>query len=113
MKKGMSFKCGISLFINITVRLLRNRLPWYDTVQSYNPAIHRIKQALFHGVITSDLSKNPLPPPHPELLKYFNPPERVLKRARDAVDECRKHFKIKPGLFSSSFRFFEGHFQLI
>ncbi|GJJ08784.1 hypothetical protein Clacol_003003 [Clathrus columnatus] len=74
-----------------------NRLPWYDPVQSYNPAIHRIKQALFHGAITSDLSKNPLPPPHPDLVKYLNPPEIVLKRSRDAVEECRKLFKIKPG----------------
>lgn len=72
-------------------------------MQSYNPAIHRIKQALFHAAITSDLSKNPLPPPHPDLLKYFNPPEKVLKRSRDAVDECTKLFKIKPGLIPYTF----------
>jgi ATP-dependent DNA helicase 2 subunit 2 len=45
----------------------------------------------------SDLSKNPLPPPHPELLKYFEPPRRVLKRAREAIEECKTEFKVKQG----------------
>ncbi|KAJ7604911.1 SPOC like C-terminal domain-containing protein [Roridomyces roridus] len=50
-----------------------NRGPWFETPLSYNPAIHRIKQAHFHA-LTSDLAINPLPPPHPELLKYWTPP---------------------------------------
>ncbi|KAJ7139489.1 SPOC like C-terminal domain-containing protein [Mycena epipterygia] len=72
-----------------------NRAPWFDTRLSYNPAIHRIKQAQFHAAVVSDLSNNPLPPPHPELLKYFDPPRRVLKRARDAIEECKSEFKVK------------------
>ncbi|KAJ7924419.1 SPOC like C-terminal domain-containing protein [Mycena leptocephala] len=72
-----------------------NRAPWFDTRLSYNPAIHRIKQAQFHAAVVSDLSKNPLPPPHPELLKYFEPPRRVLKRAREAIEECKTEFKVK------------------
>ncbi|KAJ7480055.1 SPOC domain-like protein [Mycena galericulata] len=72
-----------------------NRGPWFDTLQSYNPAIHRIKQAQFHAAVVSDLNDNPLPPPHPELLKYFDPPRRVLKRARDAIEECKSEFKVK------------------
>lgn len=75
----------------------RNRLPWYDTTLSYNPAIHRTKQALFHSAVVSDLNSSPLPPPHPELLKFFEPPKRVLKRAKGAADGCKEAFKIKTG----------------
>ena len=62
---------------------------------SYNPAIHRTKQALFHGAIVQDLNSHPLPPPHPELLKYLDPPRRVLKRARVAIDDCKKAFNVR------------------
>ncbi|KAG6894323.1 hypothetical protein C0993_011801 [Termitomyces sp. T159_Od127] len=53
------------------------------------------KQAMFHCAVVSDLSANPLPPPHPELLKYFDPPKRVLKRSRDALEECKNTLKVK------------------
>ncbi|TFK47939.1 SPOC domain-like protein [Heliocybe sulcata] len=72
-----------------------NRGPWFEPALSYNPAVHRVKQALFHGAVVSDLNKNPLPPPHPELLKYFNPPKRVLKRARSALEECKTAFNVR------------------
>ncbi|EKM60439.1 uncharacterized protein PHACADRAFT_82428 [Phanerochaete carnosa HHB-10118-sp] len=72
-----------------------NRTPWYDTRLSYNPAIHRIKQAQFHAAIVEDLNRQPLPPPHPELLKYFEPPRRVMKRARPAIDAAREAFNVK------------------
>ncbi|KAG6831636.1 hypothetical protein H0H92_008713 [Tricholoma furcatifolium] len=72
-----------------------NRLPWFSTLESYNASAHRTKQAMFHCAVTSDLSVNPLPPPHPELLKYFEPPKRVLKRSRDALEECKNMFKVK------------------
>jgi ATP-dependent DNA helicase 2 subunit 2 len=77
----------------------RDRQPWFDTLQSYNPAVHRVKQALFHCAVVSDISANPLPPPHPELTKYFEPPRRVLKRAKNATEECRREFKVKQGKF--------------
>ncbi|EPQ61200.1 SPOC domain-like protein [Gloeophyllum trabeum ATCC 11539] len=72
-----------------------NRGPWFDVRFSYNPAVHRVKQALFHSAIVSDLTTNPLPPPHPELLKYFDPPKRVLKRARPTIEECKNLFNVK------------------
>ena len=76
----------------------RNRSPWFDTRLSYNPAIHRTKQALFHGAIIEDVVAEPLPPPHPELTKYFEPPKRALKRAGEAIDQCSTAFGIKKGL---------------
>ncbi|KAF5377271.1 hypothetical protein D9615_006424 [Tricholomella constricta] len=72
-----------------------NRQPWFDTLLSYNPAIHRTKQAMFHCAVVSDIATNPLPSPHPELLKYFDPPKRVLKRSRDAIEDCKSAFKVK------------------
>ncbi|KAG2023769.1 Ku80 [Coprinopsis cinerea AmutBmut pab1-1] len=72
-----------------------NRMPWFDTSSSFNPAVHRIKQAIFHSAVVSDVTTDPLPPPHPELLTYFEPPKRVLKRSRDALEECKKVFAVK------------------
>ncbi|KAF7319822.1 Ku domain-containing protein [Mycena kentingensis (nom. inval.)] len=71
------------------------RLPWFDTRLSFNPAVHRIKHAQFHAAVTGDLNNNPVPPPHPELMTYFEPPKRVLKRARAAIDECKDEFNVK------------------
>jgi ATP-dependent DNA helicase 2 subunit 2 len=75
-------------------------------VQTYNPAIHRIKQALFHGAITSDLSENPLPPPHPDLTMYFESPPKVLKRVAAVVEECKDAFKVKQGNYLFSWDIF-------
>ncbi|KIP04439.1 hypothetical protein PHLGIDRAFT_15192 [Phlebiopsis gigantea 11061_1 CR5-6] len=72
-----------------------DRKPWYDITLSYNPAIHRVKQALFHAAIVQDLNRQPLPPPHPELLKYFNAPRKVVKRARGAIEAARTAFNVK------------------
>ncbi|KAI0735882.1 SPOC domain-like protein [Earliella scabrosa] len=72
-----------------------NREPWFDTRLSYNPAIHRTKQALFHSAIVQDLNRQPLPPPHPELLKYLEPPRRILKRAREAIEGCQRAFNVR------------------
>lgn len=97
------FSAFIYAHIGLTnnVRLCSNRYPWFDTRFSYNPAIHRTKQALFHSAVVQDLASNPPPPPHPELLKYFEPPKKVLKRARDALEECKAVFKVKEGGFST------------
>ncbi|KAG1832906.1 SPOC domain-like protein [Suillus subalutaceus] len=70
-------------------------VPWYDTQQSYNPAIHRTKQALFHSAVVNDITSNPLPPPHPELLRYINPPQWALKASKGAIAECKAVFKVK------------------
>lgn len=45
--------------------------------------------------MVDDLNVHPLPPPHPELLKFLEPPRKVVKRARAAVEECKEAFKIK------------------
>lgn len=87
-----------SLSVDTTNKPSKKRLQWFDTRFSYNPAVHRTKQALFHAAVVPDLSTYPLLPPHPELLKYFEPPKRVLKRARKALDDCKDVFKTKEGM---------------
>ncbi|EJT98868.1 SPOC domain-like protein [Dacryopinax primogenitus] len=77
-----------------------NTAPWFDPALSFNPALHRIKQALFHGARVADPEKNPLPPPHPELVKYFTTPENVLDRAKPAIERLKKAMNIKKGKFS-------------
>jgi hypothetical protein len=57
-----------------------------------------MKQALFHGAVIEDLVEDPLPPPHPELTKYLQPPKKALKRANEAVHQCKIAFAIKKGL---------------
>ena len=64
-----------------------------------------MKQALFHGAIVQDLVADPLPPPHPELTKYFEPPKNVLKHATEAVDNCRTAFAVKKGVNRLNARF--------
>ncbi|KAF9073930.1 SPOC domain-like protein [Rhodocollybia butyracea] len=71
------------------------RTEWFDIRDSYNPAYHRLKQAMFHCAIVADIDTNPLPPPHPELLKYFNPPKKLLKKAQSTIDECIQAFNVK------------------
>jgi hypothetical protein len=63
-----------------------------------------MKQALFHSAVVQDLSADPLPQPHPELTKYFEPPKKVLKRAKEAIDECKTAFAVKKGLHRISRR---------
>jgi ATP-dependent DNA helicase 2 subunit 2 len=56
-----------------------------------------VKQAQFHAAVVTDLNKQPVPPPHPELLKYFEPPRRVLKKAKKAIEEAKNAFKVREG----------------
>ncbi|XP_006454821.1 hypothetical protein AGABI2DRAFT_148177 [Agaricus bisporus var. bisporus H97] len=72
-----------------------NRTPWFNPAESYNPALHRTKQAMFHCAVVTDIASNPLPPPHPELLKYFDPPKKLLKRAKPAIVQAQEAFKVK------------------
>jgi ATP-dependent DNA helicase 2 subunit 2 len=57
-----------------------------------------MKQAVFHSATVEDLVTDPLPPPDPELTKYLEPPKKVLKRANEAVGQCKTAFAIKKGI---------------
>ena len=105
MKRGKSMKPDFHYSFRAQMGLPRSRQPWFDPRLSYNPAIHRTKQAQFHSAVVSDITTHPLPLPHPELTKYFDPPKRVLKTAKDALDECKAAFKVKEGMCYPGFIF--------
>lgn len=68
---------------------------WYDPAFSYNPSIHRIKQAVFHAAVTSDPKTDPLGPPHPELTKYFRTPETLLEKTEKVTERLKEALNIK------------------
>ncbi|OCF38430.1 hypothetical protein I317_07796 [Kwoniella heveanensis CBS 569] len=68
---------------------------WFDPQRSYNPVIHRIKEAIFHASLTADLDANPLGPPHPELVKYFNTPEEIGEKVEDLTQRLKEKLDIK------------------
>ncbi|WWD01563.1 hypothetical protein V866_008508 [Kwoniella sp. B9012] len=68
---------------------------WFEPEKSYNPVIHRIKEAIFHASLTADLDANPLGPPHPELTKYFNTPSEVVERSEDLTKRLKDALDIK------------------
>lgn len=79
------------------------RTEWFDLTLSFNPAVHRIKQALFHGAVVPDLKAEPVPSPHPEVTKYMEAPKRMLKRSKPALEECIRLFDVKEGTHASYF----------
>lgn len=104
MEAGDKNETGYVITIRVTCHgaqmgSSRARQAWFDTRLSYNPAIHRTKQAQFHSAVVSDITAHPLPLPHPELTKYFDPPKRVLKTAKQALEECKAAFQVKEGTY--------------
>lgn len=88
------------ILLTYCVHLIRNRGPWFDPTEAVNPAVHRLKQALFHAAITKDITLDPVPPPHPDLTKFFERPTRVATRSAKAVDLCKKEFKVSKSTYS-------------
>nr|XP_019042867.1 hypothetical protein I302_08576 [Kwoniella bestiolae CBS 10118]OCF21797.1 hypothetical protein I302_08576 [Kwoniella bestiolae CBS 10118] len=68
---------------------------WFDPERSYNPVIHRIKEAIFHASLTADLDANPLGPPHPELTKFFDTPFEIVEKCEDLTKRLKNALDIK------------------
>ncbi|TIB11097.1 hypothetical protein E3P89_02507 [Wallemia ichthyophaga] len=68
---------------------------WFDIHESLSPATHRIYQAVVHSAARGRIDPESLPPPHPEVVKYLNPPAFTKKRAKGAIERCTSLF----GLF--------------
>lgn len=68
---------------------------WFDPARCYNPVIHRIKEAIFHASITQDPKAHPLPPPHPDLVKYFNTPEEIVNKVESVTERLKDSLDIK------------------
>jgi ATP-dependent DNA helicase 2 subunit 2 len=68
---------------------------WFEPYRSFNPVIHRIKEAILHASLASDLDADPLPPPHPELTKYFNTPNEIVEETTKTVARLKDALNIK------------------
>jgi len=66
-----------------------------DPNQSYNPVIHRIKEAIFHASLTENLDQDPLGPPHPELVKYFKTPDEIVTAVETITIKLKDKLDIK------------------
>ena len=52
---------------------------------------------MFHGAVVGNLDKDPVPPPHPDIVRFFDPPNRVLRKAREALEAAKRELKVKQG----------------
>lgn len=70
---------------------------WYDPSEAVHPAVHRLKEAMFHAAITTDLVSEPVPIPHPDITKFFDRPKRVVTRSKKVVETCKEAFNVTKG----------------
>jgi ATP-dependent DNA helicase 2 subunit 2 len=84
--------CGIDL---ADTRRELEQVTWFDPINSFNPVIHRIKEAIFHASLTQDLDADPLGPPHPELVKFFKTPEGLGERVQGVTQRLKEKLDIK------------------
>lgn len=69
--------------------------PWFRTEESFNPAIHLIKDAVSWRVFHPD--DKFVPKAHPEVEKYLERPQKVTERSRDVAKRCRELFDLEYG----------------
>lgn len=69
--------------------------PFFEPEDSYNPAVHRIKDAMYHQ-FTARVGK-PLFPIHPDLVKFFDVPEELRERANEVGKETADVLEVKKG----------------
>ncbi|PWN23548.1 SPOC domain-like protein [Microstroma glucosiphilum] len=66
---------------------------WFSTEDSFNPAIHRMKEAVAYRVMHPD-SKD-LPRPHWEVDKFLDRPGEIREASEPWADKCKKAFMIR------------------
>lgn len=66
--------------------------PWFKCVDSFNPAIHAIKEAVSWRVFHPE--DKSLPQPHAEVVKFLRAPEKVLQRSDALGKRCREVFDL-------------------
>lgn len=68
-------------------------LPWFSTEDSFNPAIHRMKDAVAWRVMHPDSTE--LPRPHWEVDKFLDTPQEVREASAPYIEHCKKLFNIR------------------
>ena len=45
--------------------------------------------------MTADLNSDPVPPPHPKLVKYIEPPAEIIEKSKNTVKKLAEALNIK------------------
>lgn len=69
--------------------------PWFDPYSNPNPAIHRLNEAIYHLATEPDPHNNPVPPPHPDIVRFLYPPEEVIEASEETVRKLKEALDIK------------------
>ena len=69
--------------------------PFFEPEDSYNPAVHRIKDAMYHQ-FTARVGE-PLFPIHPDLVKFFDVPEELREEAKAVGLATAEVLEVKKG----------------
>lgn len=69
--------------------------PWFRCEDSFNPAIHGIKEAVSWRVFHPN--DRALPKPQHEVVKFLQPPEKVANRCAPIAERCRELFDLQYG----------------
>ncbi|PWN54480.1 SPOC domain-like protein [Violaceomyces palustris] len=70
-----------------------NTIPWFDVLDSFNPAIHNLKNAVKYRFVNPE--NHAIPGPHGELVKFFETPLHVLQRSQPVIEHCRSLFRVE------------------
>lgn len=70
--------------------------PWFSVEDSFNPGIHRMKEAVAHRTLRpGGRESRELPRPHWEVDKFLDRPKEVKKLSVGPAEECKKLFAIR------------------
>ncbi|KAL7414516.1 hypothetical protein BDY24DRAFT_385475 [Mrakia frigida] len=67
--------------------------PFFQPTESFNPAVHRIKDAMYHQ-FTARVGE-PLFPMHSDLVKYFDAPEKIRDEIKEAGLKAKEVLEVK------------------
>lgn len=66
---------------------------WFHTIDSFNPGIHRMREAVAYRVLHPDSTD--LPQPHWEVDKFIKRPQEIVEASQPLADRCRELFHIR------------------
>lgn len=72
----------------------RRPTSWFKCSDSFSPAIHNVFNAVVHRISNPE---GDLPPVHPALTKYLDPPARVLEKLKSVGPVAKEAFDVTKG----------------
>lgn len=78
---------------------------WFSCADSFSPGVHNVQNAIIYRISNPD---GDLPPVHPALTKYLEPPKSVLDKLQKVGPIAAKAFDVTKGELASLGEFFYG-----